>query len=264
MDNFVMIQAGDMIDSTIGVKFGMATLTAAAFGQIFSDVSGVMFGGVVDAVAARLGLPPVTLTPAQRQSALCKRVSTAGSICGVIAGCLLGMTSLLFMDLEKTNAEKRKNELCDTLTDVMTSTMDALRADSFILYTVENPSSVGKSSERFLKACVYSSTNDDWRPSAPLNLARSVVGRVMGDADMLNIGNIGEDKRWNEALEFEVYRNPHSILSHSVRDKKGQVLAVLQFAKTSSDEPESSFSGQDEQFLRMVGKTLLSFYRSML
>lgn len=34
MDNLVMIQAGDMIDSTIGVTLGLSTLTAAAFGQV--------------------------------------------------------------------------------------------------------------------------------------------------------------------------------------------------------------------------------------
>jgi hypothetical protein len=34
MDNLVMIQAGDLIDSTIGVTLGLSTLTAAAFGQV--------------------------------------------------------------------------------------------------------------------------------------------------------------------------------------------------------------------------------------
>ena len=38
MDNLVMIQAGDLIDNTIGVHFGLATLTAAAFGQVFRFV----------------------------------------------------------------------------------------------------------------------------------------------------------------------------------------------------------------------------------
>jgi hypothetical protein len=48
MDNFIMIQAGDAIDNTFGATLGIATLTAAAFGQVFSDVSGVLFGGVVE------------------------------------------------------------------------------------------------------------------------------------------------------------------------------------------------------------------------
>lgn len=38
MDNFIMIQAGGYIDSTLGVKFGLATMTAAAMGQVVSDV----------------------------------------------------------------------------------------------------------------------------------------------------------------------------------------------------------------------------------
>ena len=38
MDNFIMIQAGGYIDSTLGVKFGLATITAAAMGQVVSDV----------------------------------------------------------------------------------------------------------------------------------------------------------------------------------------------------------------------------------
>jgi hypothetical protein len=33
MDNMVMIQAGQYIDSTIGVQLGLATLTAAACGK---------------------------------------------------------------------------------------------------------------------------------------------------------------------------------------------------------------------------------------
>lgn len=38
MDNFVMISAGDLIDNTLGVKFGLATLTAAACGQVVRRV----------------------------------------------------------------------------------------------------------------------------------------------------------------------------------------------------------------------------------
>lgn len=40
IDNFIMLQAGEYLDTSIGVTFGISTLTAAAVGQIFSDVSG--------------------------------------------------------------------------------------------------------------------------------------------------------------------------------------------------------------------------------
>jgi Transmembrane protein 65 len=67
MDQCVMISCGDLIDSTLGVRFGLATLTAAACGQVFSDVTGVCFGGVVQSFATKLGLPEPDLTPAQRK-----------------------------------------------------------------------------------------------------------------------------------------------------------------------------------------------------
>lgn len=38
MDNFIMVQAGGYIDATLGVQLGLATLTAAAMGQVVSDV----------------------------------------------------------------------------------------------------------------------------------------------------------------------------------------------------------------------------------
>jgi hypothetical protein len=93
MDNFVMIQAGSYIDSTIGVKFGLATMTAAAMGQVVSDVSGVLFGGTMERV---FKVKPASLSIAQQQLAMIPRLRLAGAVFGVIIGCCLGATALLF------------------------------------------------------------------------------------------------------------------------------------------------------------------------
>ena len=95
MDNLVMIQAGDAIDSYFGVWFGLSTLTAAGFGQVFSDFSGVMFGGAIERVADKLGLKPHGMTHAQRRSRGVVQIGLASKGAGVILGCLLGMSSLL-------------------------------------------------------------------------------------------------------------------------------------------------------------------------
>lgn len=95
MDNLVMIQAGDAIDSHFGVWFGLSTLTAAGFGQVLSDFSGVMFGGAIERLAARLGLKPHDMTHGQRKSTMVVRLGLAAKGVGVIVGCLLGMSSLL-------------------------------------------------------------------------------------------------------------------------------------------------------------------------
>ena len=41
IDNAIMILAGDSIDITLGAKFGISSIAAAAIGNIFADVSGL-------------------------------------------------------------------------------------------------------------------------------------------------------------------------------------------------------------------------------
>ena len=73
-----------------------------------------MFGGVVEDACARAGLKTPTLSAAQRQMPIAKRVIIGGSVVGVIAGCLIGATSLLWLDLEAAERAKRAKEL-DTI-----------------------------------------------------------------------------------------------------------------------------------------------------
>ena len=129
MDNFVMIQAGDFIDNSIGVTLGLSTLTAAAFGQIFSDVSGVCFGSYVEILAKKLGLPPSTLTRGQMELPRVKAIATGSSVAGVILGCLIGMTSLLFMDLEKAERAKKAAELDTIFATVINEADELLHAE---------------------------------------------------------------------------------------------------------------------------------------
>ena len=136
MDNLVMIQAGDYIDSTIGVMFAMSTLTAAAYGQVVSDVSGVMSGGAVEALAARLNLPRANLTLEQHQLRAVKIAGTSGAVVGVVIGCLLGMTCLLGMDLEKSERLKKQAELrtlYDTLMEEGHTVIGAQHCALFLL-----------------------------------------------------------------------------------------------------------------------------------
>lgn len=98
MDNTIMIQAGNAIDLTLGVYLGLSTLSAAACGQICSDVCGVGFGGFIESTAARLGLPSAGLTEQQRRLPFVKRVALVAGCLGVTIGCSLGMLNLMFID----------------------------------------------------------------------------------------------------------------------------------------------------------------------
>jgi Transmembrane protein 65 len=106
MDQTVMLQAGNAIDCTLGVTFGLSTLTAAAFGQICSDAAGVLSGGSLERVFAKVGLPLPQFLPGQRHLPLVRRVGLVGQLVGVILGCSLGLLNLLFMDTERSSTLK--------------------------------------------------------------------------------------------------------------------------------------------------------------
>lgn len=106
IDQTVMLQAGNAIDCTLGVTFGLSTLTAAAFGQICSDASGVLFGGTLDRLFLAAGLPTANLTTAQRGLPVVSRTKLAGSLVGVIFGCALGLLNLLFIDTNRSSTLK--------------------------------------------------------------------------------------------------------------------------------------------------------------
>ena len=142
MDNLVMIQAGDMIDNTIGVTFGLATLTSAAYGQIVSDVSGTLSSGVVANLFERLGLPRAELTVIQSSLPSVRFSGMAGAVVGVACGCLLGMTSLLFMDLEKSERVKRQRELRTLYSTLMEEGHELIGAQHCALFLVDENASV--------------------------------------------------------------------------------------------------------------------------
>jgi len=137
MDNVIMIQAGDYIDSTLGVTLGLSTLTAAAFGQVVSDVSGTLFGNTIDHIAARSGLPTAKLTDSQRRMRRVRLAGMAGAVGGVIVGCLLGMTTLLFKDLGKNERLRRQREMSTLFSTLMQEGHELIGAEHCTLQLVD-------------------------------------------------------------------------------------------------------------------------------
>jgi len=143
MDNFIMITAGSAIDNSLGVHMGLATMTAAAIGQVVSDVSGVVFG---DTLSRCFQVAPAKLSAAQKRLSFVRRLRLSGAVIGVIAGCTLGATALYLIpdsvrddgtssakvassastDPQHQEARIREqlHRLTKVMNDVMTSTED--------------------------------------------------------------------------------------------------------------------------------------------
>ena len=139
MDQTVMLQAGNAIDCTLGVTFGLSTLTAAAFGQICSDASGVLFGGTLERLAKAAGLPSANLSAAQRVLPVIQRARLAGSFFGIIFGCSLGLINLLFIDTSRSSTLKLQTAFGDEQEFEFTiEASNAIREDATCL-TVRGP-----------------------------------------------------------------------------------------------------------------------------
>ena len=107
MDQTVMLQAGNAIDCSIGVTFGLSTLTAAALGQVCSDASGVIFGGTVERFFTYMKITkPLNLTALQHTLPIVSRTRFFGTLVGVILGCSLGLLNLLFIDTSRSSTLK--------------------------------------------------------------------------------------------------------------------------------------------------------------
>ncbi|XP_065889397.1 transmembrane protein 65-like isoform X1 [Dysidea avara] len=97
-DNLIMISAGEYIDSTIGVALGISTMAAAAFGNTVSDVMGIGLSHFVERFCRKLGIPNPKLTPAQAKHSSVKWLALMGKCGGILLGCLIGMSPLLWFD----------------------------------------------------------------------------------------------------------------------------------------------------------------------
>ncbi|TSP90478.1 Transmembrane protein 65 [Bagarius yarrelli] len=78
----------------------IAAVSAAALGNLVSDLAGLGLAGYVEALAARLGMQIPDLTPKQADMWQTRLSSHVGKAIGVTIGCILGMFPLLFLSDE--------------------------------------------------------------------------------------------------------------------------------------------------------------------
>ncbi|KAM3961736.1 uncharacterized protein ACR2FA_004059 [Aphomia sociella] len=106
LDNFIMIIAGDSIESSMSAYITLSTMAAAALGNTFSDVIGIGSSYYVERAATYIGLGAPALSPIQLDMPISRRFANMGRVIGITLGCFLGMTPLLFKDDEKKSETK--------------------------------------------------------------------------------------------------------------------------------------------------------------
>lgn len=114
LDNLIMIIAGDYIDLTLGVTFGISTMAAAGLGNALSDVAGIGSAFYVERISDKIGVRSPNFTLAQLQMTRTRWATQIGRAIGVTIGCIIGMFPLLFLphkdDLAKEATKAEDDE----------------------------------------------------------------------------------------------------------------------------------------------------------
>jgi len=107
VDNFLMIIAGDFIESWIGVVVPISTMAAAGLGNAVSDVVGISLAHHIESFSMKFVKVP-KLTPEQWNLRLVNWVAVISKSLSIFVGCIIGMAPLLFMKDDKDEKEKEK------------------------------------------------------------------------------------------------------------------------------------------------------------
>ncbi|CAK0870262.1 unnamed protein product [Prorocentrum cordatum] len=239
MDNTILIRTGDAIERYFGVAYNLSGLSAAAAGQVFSDFSGVLFGGVVESASRCFILPP-EFSAAQASLRLVQVVGTAGAACGVVAGCLLGMANLLTMDLEEAERLKRMAELEEIFTVVMQSARDTIGTNMGSIFLVDEDSG---------QLWTRVQTGTDESIKIPIS-ERSIAGWVCLHNEHQIIPNAYEDSRFNPEVDKKFGCKTENMLAVPVRSMAdpAKVIGVIQLINKEA----GPFDDHDVKACRML------------
>jgi hypothetical protein len=258
MDN-IIIQAGDIIDHTLEVRFGFLTLFAAAFGNLSSDASGVLFSSVVKLAAAWLYLKLPNMPAAQAGMAAMRRAATLGQLFRIMCGCSLGMRTLLFMDMEGAEHLKMAKKLDTVFEPVLNSVHLLVKAERCTLYLFDEDK--GK-----LWTRAASGSGDATRIIKLSINSNSLAATAARTRKLLNVFDARSDARHDGSWDAKTGYVMRSVLSVPIlHEHGGKLYRCLQVInKVGGASDDAGFSVEDEHLLTMVSNHTSIFVQAVM
>jgi len=246
-----MIMAGEAIDQNFGVVLGISTMTAAGFGQCFSDVAGNLSGGMVDAACTRLNLPQHSLTQSQLDLKISRIYRTLGACVGVVTGCLLGMCCLVFIDTDAADRARRAKELQSIFEHVMDDGKNLFQAERASLFMLDRE-----------KNELWSQVATGTKGIIKVDADSGLIGASVKSGELINVADAYEDKRFNHDVDKESSFRTKSVLAIPVKNDEGTIIGAIQMMnKKLKDGSDSEFTADDENLVRMMASHVTSFIR---
>jgi hypothetical protein len=241
-----MLQAGSAIDNTLGVQLGLATMTAAALGQVVSDTCGVLFGGTLERLMV---IQPAKLTDAQQRLAVIPRLRLASAVVGVIIGCTLGACTIFF--LPDNQRHEAKQVQASTTSG---SSIQRLRAilNDMMTNAHEPWLTRGTSCVMYLKDPSPSITSTSQDSSSAVSIAR-----LSENDDSMAV-------RCAETSQVTCDKQTNTIYIPVLDSQEGTVLAVLKLVQGVNRGTETSmFTKADVTEAEKVARHLGIFMRHL-
>jgi putative methionine-R-sulfoxide reductase with GAF domain len=247
-----MITAGEAIDSTFGAALGISTMAAAGFGQCCSDVAGITSGGLVDAAVSKLKLPLHHLSQAQLDMRISRIYATFGACAGVLTGCLLGMSVLLFMDTDRADRAKRAKELNSIFESVMDEGHTLLGAERATLFMLDDD-----------KKELWSRVATGTKGIIKVPSDAGIVGLSVTSGEVVNVPDAYQHDKFNKSIDEETGFRTVSLLVVPIRGIDGEVIGAIEMINKRNPDDGSigSFTAIDEKIVAVLASHVSSFVR---
>lgn len=245
-----MITAGEAIDASIGVSFGLSTLTAAGLGQCCSDVAGITSGGLVDAAVSKLKLPHHHLSEEQLEMKISRIYIAVGQCIGVVTGCLLGMSVLFFMDTDAVERAKKAKELESIFETTIENGHNLVHAERATLWMVDGDE---------LWSQVTVGTKEHVR--VPKN--SGVVGHSIATGkNIVHNDDAKDDEHFDGVVDRKFGYVTKTMLTVPVRQENGDIIGAIQMHnKVNDDGTEGQFTIHDERMVELLASHVATFIR---
>jgi len=251
VDQTIMVHAGDLIDNTLGVTLGIATMQAAAFGQLISDTSGVIFGNTMETWFAKMGLPYPNISLEQRQSTRFRFATTFGAACGVALGCLIGMINFFFIDCGRSERLKRHKELEAIFKMVMRTGPEMFNAERISLFLYDEVNKVFFTRAISGQSEIIEVPYDQglvgyvWRTGETVNLPDAYKSPYFRDDSDKRTGF-----RTKQVLLAPVWNFKHDKTPNCRVCLKGPSIQAMLMVLNKVDDKQ--FTKEDERMMRML------------
>jgi len=238
LDNFIMIIAGEYIDSTLCVTFSFSTMAAAAIGNTLSDLCGIFSGGAVESLAAYFGVEEPPMTKEQRAMWSSKVWHYGGQSIGIVVGCLLGCAPLLWIDAHEADRLKREKEKDATFQQVVDKLGSILGAEAAALVLMDKEHSD-----------LYSANCSANLPSFRADSASGLFGQVFSSGHYINIADMQEEGDGHNGSNLpELGLAVQSMLLMPIFSGDKVIGALALFNK----HDEGAFTTKDEDILSAI------------